>query len=145
MTDFTKLKKGTKVWSLLRGWGVIDCVDITPEYPVRVTFSQESATYSEQGVWAMRHTLPELYLTEQIISPAPREIDWRKIPVDTKVLVSDAGEEYSNRYFATYLPSAGAKFMAFMSGHTQDTATDCAPWIHCKLHPDVEVLEAWYL
>lgn len=30
------------------------------------------------------------------------EIDWSKVPVDTKILVSDDGESWQKRYFASY-------------------------------------------
>ena len=82
--------------------------------------------------------LDEIYFISQIARMEFREvIDWSKVPVDTKVLVSNDGKEWSRRHFAKY---EDGKVYCFNDGYTSFTIVDYAylsnatPWEYCKLY-----------
>lgn len=58
------------------------------------------------------------------------EVDWFKIPVDTKILVSIDGNLWDNRHFAKY---EGGKVYAWNDGLTSWTAEDVVEWPYAKL------------
>ena len=63
-------------------------------------------------------------------------IDWSKISVDTKVLVSDDGEVWFNRYFAKY---ENGKFYAWSSGKSSFTIANkenYSNWKYYKLYSE---------
>lgn len=70
----------------------------------------------------------------------PLEIDWLKVPINTKVLVRDEdSEEWEEQYFMGYLNGAGKyKYVAFCDGERQETATNVWTWAQCKLADDVD-------
>lgn len=66
-------------------------------------------------------------------------VDWNKILVDTKVLVSDDGVEWFNRYFAKY---ENGKFYAWSSGKSSFTITNkenYSNWKYCELYIAKEI------
>ena len=84
--------------------------------------------------------LDEIYFISQIARMEFREvIDWSKVPVDTKVLVSNDGKEWSRRHFAKY---EDGKVYCFNDGYTSFTIVDYAylsnatPWEYCKLYQE---------
>lgn len=58
------------------------------------------------------------------------EVDWTKVPVDTKVLVRNSMGEWYKRYFAEYKDGI---FYAFYNGGTSWTTSNKIPWRECKL------------
>ena len=68
------------------------------------------------------------------------EIDWTKVPVNTKVLCGRY--EKSIRYFAAYVSST-FEYVVFDNGCTQEEAHSVANWNTCTLHPDVKIKEEW--
>lgn len=64
-------------------------------------------------------------------------VDWKNVPVDTKVLVSDNGESWERRYFKRYTEENGEyKYICFDNGCTLWSVGDeyCeAGWRYCKL------------
>ena len=66
-------------------------------------------------------------------------IDWSKVPVDTKVLVSDDGKEWIRRHFAKY---EDGKVYCFNDGYTSFTIVNYAylsnatSWEYCKLYQE---------
>ena len=76
-------------------------------------------------------------------------IDWTKVPVNTKVLVSvyDGNDWVGyHRYFALYLPTSDIlnPLWCFDDNNTLDKANTLLNWKHCKLHPDVHIKKEWY-
>ncbi|WP_277293025.1 hypothetical protein [Veillonella montpellierensis] len=49
--------------------------------------------------------------------------DWSTIPKDTKVLVSDGGKDWSNRYFKEYQENSSYPFIVYINGATSWSAT----------------------
>lgn len=62
-------------------------------------------------------------------------VDWSKVPVDTKVLVSDNGEYWARRYFAEYV---NGEVYVFTDGRTSFTIEDDAiiSWKYVKLYEE---------
>jgi hypothetical protein len=63
-------------------------------------------------------------------------MDWSKVPVDTKVLVSNDGENWYKRHLYKY---EDGKFLAWDNGKTSFTATDVNerfPWEYAKLYQE---------
>lgn len=62
-------------------------------------------------------------------------VDWSKVPVDTKVLVSDNGEYWARRYFAEYV---NGEVYVFTDGRTSFTIEDDAiiSWKYTKLYEE---------
>ena len=84
--------------------------------------------------------LDEIYFISQITRMEFEEvIDWSKIPVDTKVLVSKNGKDWSRRHFAEY---KDGKVYCFNSGVTSFTVKEGffldekAPWAYAKLYQE---------
>ncbi len=66
-----------------------------------------------------------------------RKIDWSKVPVDTKVLVSESGNGgWLKRYFAKY---ENGKIYVWDYGATSFSVRikeDCSSWKHTKLYEE---------
>lgn len=61
-------------------------------------------------------------------------IDWSKVPVDTKVLVSSDGTAWSRKYFHEYSPDNDYPFFVFDFGRTSWTTTGSSVgYKYCKL------------
>ena len=81
--------------------------------------------------------LDEIYFISQIARMEFAEvIDWSKVTVDTKVLVSDDGKEWSRRHFAKY---EDGKVYCFRNGSTSfsaDEENDILAWEYAKLYQE---------
>ena len=107
-----------------------------------------------KGVWELKETsrrnefdfykdrllLTETYFSSQLMRMEFREVtDWSKVPVDTKVLVSDDGEEWNRRHFAKY---EDGKVYCFNDGYTSFTIVNYAylsnatSWEYAKLYQE---------
>ena len=88
--------------------------------------------FNEEG-----EPLELIYSISQIIKMEFREVvDWSKVPVDTKVLVSNDGEKWYKRHLYKY---EDGKFLAWDNGKTSFTATDVNerfPWEYAKLYQE---------
>ena len=62
-------------------------------------------------------------------------VDWSKVQVDTKILVSDDGKNWCRRYFAKY---EGGRVYAFMDGATSFTGSSetLLGWDYAKLYEE---------
>ena len=107
-----------------------------------------------KGVWELKETygskefefykdkliLTEAYFSSQLIRMEFEEvIDWSKVPVDTKVLVSDDGKGWGRRHFAKY---EDGKVYCFNDGYTSFTIVNYAylsnatSWDYAKLYQE---------
>ena len=79
----------------------------------------------------------EMHIFDIVNGEFEEVMDWSKVPVDTKVLVSDDGKEWIRRHFAKY---EDGKVYCFNDGYTSFTIVDYAylsnatPWEYCKLY-----------
>lgn len=80
--------------------------------------------------------IEEMFNLNAILQMEFKEIvDWSKIPVDTKILVSDNGEDWIRRYFAKY---EGGRVYAFYNGTTSFTGSseNLLGWAYAKLYEE---------
>ena len=63
------------------------------------------------------------------------DVDWSKIPVDTKILVSEDGKDWVRRYFAKY---ENGRVYAFYDGATSFTGSNesLLGWKYAKLYEE---------
>ena len=79
----------------------------------------------------------EMHIFDIVNGEFEEVMDWSKVPVDTKVLVSDDGKDWIRRHFAKY---EDGKVYCFNDGYTSFTIVDYAylsnatPWEYCKLY-----------
>ena len=75
----------------------------------------------------------EMHLFSIINGEFEEVVDWTKVPVDTKILVSDDGKCWCRRYFAKY---EGGRVYAFMDGTTSFTGSSesSLSWKYAKLY-----------
>ena len=63
-------------------------------------------------------------------------IDWSKMPVDTKVLVSKDGENWLRRYFAKYENDKIYFFSCGASSYSVDDISNVLSWEYVKLYQE---------
>ena len=76
------------------------------------------------------------WLDSEYVEPKKEEVDWSKVPIDTKVLVSDDNETWCKRHFAGYRDKC---IWTFNNGTTSWTVNDLAEansWKYVKLAED---------
>lgn len=82
--------------------------------------------------------IEDMFNLDEIVRMDFKEIvDWSKVPVDTKVLVSNNGNTWHKRYFAKY---EDGSVYAFSGGCTSFTAWDegICRWFYAKLYEEQE-------
>ena len=106
----------------------------------------------DKGIWELKigfgtdefefyreeRPLSRIYFASQIVRMEFKEvIDWSKVPVDTKVLVSDNGEYWFRRYFAKF---EEGDVYCFDSGATsfsvEDDDYEVTIWRYVKLYQE---------
>ena len=81
----------------------------------------------------------EMHIFDIVNGEFEEVMDWSKVPVDTKVLVSNDGKEWSRRHFAEY---KDGKVYCFNSGVTSFTVKESyflnekASWEYAKLYQE---------
>ena len=104
-----------------------------------------------KGVWELKETygskdfefykdkliLTEAYFSSQLIRMEFEEVmDWSKVPVDTKVLVSKDGEKWLKRYFAKYENEKVYFFSCGASSFSSDDINNVLSWDYAKLYQE---------
>lgn len=104
---------------------VVDCPDITCE-DCKFNISDNGCGMEE-------------WLNSEYVEPEKEEVDWSKVPIDTKVLVSDDNENWDRGYFAGY-DKKNEVIYAFPLGATSWTNEDMGrvEWRYVKLAEDGE-------
>lgn len=72
-------------------------------------------------------TITLRWLYEEYEEPT---VDWSKVPIDTKVLVSDDGVTWQKRHFAG--AKLGGKPTVYLNGQTSWSAGDTTGWVKYK-------------
>ena len=128
MTNFEKYKKQMEEYvssnsgsnPAVVGSKVINCRDVRCS---ECEFSKKKREYV--GLDCFSKLL--LWLYEEYHEPA---VDWSKVEVDTKVLVSDDGEQWHKRYFAKY---ENGMVYCWNNGATSWTTNLMEVWEYTKL------------
>ena len=68
-------------------------------------------------------------------------VDWSKVPVDTKVLVSDNGDTWYKRHFAKYENGSVHVFPDGRSSFTTEVSDIIYPWKYAKLYEEQDELK----
>ena len=76
-----------------------------------------------------------VYLIDIINGEFEEYLDWTKVPVDAKVLVSNDGEDWIRRYFAKYEDEYVYTFRNGLSSFTTEK-DDVYRWNYAKLHEE---------
>jgi len=66
------------------------------------------------------------------------EVDWSKIPIDTKVLVGNIPYQEEKRYFAKYEKGIFYTYGAGCDSWSYDDCNKLVPWYYCKLAEDLK-------
>ena len=76
------------------------------------------------------------YISQVMRMEFKEVIDWSKIPVDTKVLVSKDGENWLKRYFAKYEDGKIYFFSCGVSSYSVDDISNVLSWEYVKLYQE---------
>lgn len=107
------------------------------KYNDKGDLTNECDLTSEWDFIANFYTLTELF---ELDFKKVYDVDWSKVEVDTKILVSTDNIKWYRRYFAKY---ENGKVYAYPNGATSFTY-DCRevlPWKYAKLYEEVEDVE----
>lgn len=77
------------------------------------------------------------WLNSEYIEPKKEEVDWSKVPIDTKVLVSDNEIDWYRRYFAD-IDKYTNECLAWADGATSWANRSTMPWKYIKLYKEDE-------
>lgn len=110
---FHNAQVGDDVYCRLRGEGIIKSITYSERYPLECLFCDNCTPFDYNGRSQKDHFEPTLfyrkgeekYLTER---PEP-EIDWSKVPMGTKVFVSDIINYFNSKDILNY----PKKFMGY--------------------------------
>ncbi len=73
-----------------------------------------------------------------------QQLDWMKVPIDTKVQVRDLeSDDWNTLYFICYVPNRNCSFLCFTDMDTQLKAKGTYAWRYCRLHPDTDANKKW--
>ena len=128
-----------RVWHPEYGWGKVVSLD---EAPIHVT--HKFIVIFDKRINRHRHTAScawwELFYDKVELPNPPKPeptINWSKVPQGTKIQVRDCDEvSWRDRYFLCI--DEDGRCWAKLRG--QEFAMT---WNYCRIHPDVEVKEAW--
>ena len=62
-------------------------------------------------------------------------IDWSKVPIDTKIIISDDNKDWNRRHFAKY---ENGKIYTWIDGCTSFTTNKTTSWKYAKLYEEGE-------
>lgn len=103
---------------------LVDCSDLCCE---KCKFNANGASICknsyEMGKW----------LNSEYVEPEKEEVDWSKVPIDTKVLVSADEINWYRRYFAG-IDICTNERLAWLDGATSWANRSTRPWKHVKLY-----------
>lgn len=77
------------------------------------------------------------WLNSEYIEEEKEEVDWSKVPIDAKVLVSDDEINWYRRYFAG-IDTYTNEYLAWPDGATSWVNRPTLPWKYIKLYKEDE-------
>lgn len=75
------------------------------------------------------------WLDSEYVEPKKEEVDWSKVPIDTKVLVSADEINWYRRYFAG-IDTHTNEYLAWSDGATSWVNRPTLPWKYIKLYKE---------
>lgn len=79
-----------------------------------------------------------MWLNSEYIEPKKEEVDWSKVPIDTKILVSDDNKNWYRRHFAYYRDKRIGAFNNGVTSWTTNDLSETSGWEYGKLLEDEE-------
>ena len=139
--DLSEIEVNDKIWTTKYGWMVVGSITYSAAYPIKLYVGTTGMSFTLDGKEMISNKYPTGFTKEMYDLNSLREIDWSKVPKDTKVL---AGKSKYVHYFCVYLPNAHFKFALYDSGLENHEAIKISNWEIVTIHPDVEILDEWY-
>ncbi len=102
---------------------IVDCPDITCE--------DCKFNVSDNGCGV------EEWLDSEYVEPEKEEVDWSKVLIDTKILVSEDKINWYRRYFAG-IDTCTNERLAWLDGATSWANRSTRAWKHVKLYKEDE-------
>lgn len=130
-TTFETAKVGDKVWDSRKGWGVVDELRGSSDYPILVDFVHEYESYTLNGYYFEDDVNPSLFWGEIVIEAPVKPMP--VLQVDAKVLVwyDDDDNVKHRRYFSHF--GVDGKISTFHSGQTSWSTNKTASWDHFEV------------
>ena len=123
---FADVQVGDDVWDICKGWGVVDELICSSDYPIIVDFVDEYETYTLDGYYFVGDVNPSLFWDEIEIK-APPKPPLPKLEVDTKVIVWSSAGVKTPSYFSHF--DKDGVLHAFFGGQTSFTSdSDTTAW-----------------
>ena len=124
---FADVQVGDDVWDSRMGWGVVDEVICSSDYPIIVDFVHECESYTLDGYYFVDDVNPSLFWDEIELKAPPKPLP--KLEVDTKVIVWSSAGVKTHRYFSHF--DKDGVLHTFTDGKTSFTSigdTDTEAW-----------------
>lgn len=96
----------------------------------------KSKTNGEFDFYQKYKVLSDHYVSQLMRMEFEEGVDWSKVPVDTKVLVSKDGENWLRRYFAKYEDGKVYFFSCGVSSYSVDDISNVLSWEYVKLYEE---------
>lgn len=128
-TTLEDAKVGDKVWDTRKGWGVVDEIRYSNEYPILVNFGYDCESYTLDGYYFEDDVSPSLFWDEIVIEAPPKPLP--DLPVDAKVLVWLDGSRDKYRRHFSHFENGGCH--TFCGGHTSWTGGTTTAWDNWEL------------
>ena len=126
-TTLEDAKVGDKVWDTRKGWGVVDEMRYSNEYPILVNFGHDYETYTLDGYYFEDDVNPSLFWDEIAIEAPPKPLP--DLQVDTKVYVwSNADGLKLKRHFSHFKNGDCHTFNGGLSSWTGESTTSWDNW-----------------
>lgn len=124
---FENVKVGDKVWSLNKGWGVVEKIEVLNRYPLRVMHDDGSSeTYTADGKLYKNDKYPLIFWDEVVFQVPEKPLP--KLEVDAKVVVWNHGQKH-NMHFSHFAEGGGIiRMCTFDSGKTSFTTQETSLW-----------------
>ena len=123
---FEDVQVGDDVWDIRMGWGVVDELICSSDYPIIVDFAHECESYTLDGYYSEGDVNPSLFWDE-IELKAPPKPPLPELEVDTKVIVWSSAGVKTPRYFSHF--DKDGVLHTFFGGQTSFTSdSDTTAW-----------------
>ena len=126
-TTLEDAKVGNKVWDSRKGWGVVNELRYSSDYPILVDFADDYESYTLDGYYYKDDVNPSLFWDEIVIEAPPKPLP--DLPVDTKVYVwSNADGLKLKRHFSHFKNGDCYTFSGGLSSWTGESTTSWDNW-----------------
>jgi len=85
-----------------------------------------------------RYRYKTFSIKKEWLTDIKEEIDWQKVPIDTKILVSDYGGEWKRRYFSGFDGGVVTAWHLGATSYSADTEKHWSYWNYAKLAEEDE-------